>query len=275
MSRVPLVPGVPGPSGEQNVPGSHPDTGQRIAAAAFELFAARGYDGTTVDAIAERAGIARRTFFRYFRSKDDVIFPDHDSLLAMVNQHLTAQTALDPIETICGAVRLVLLSYLDAPAVSVQRYELSRRVPALRERELASVQRYEHAFSRYLRGRLSGTLPDAQAVLRSDVIAAAVVAAHNAVLREWLRAGGDYDPVADLDAACGWVLGTFGAGPTATGATVTRTTEDDEEPATRPAGDVVVAVFRSGQSMDDVVAQISRSLGDRPVRSGPATRRRP
>jgi AcrR family transcriptional regulator len=238
MSRVPLVPG------EQAAPGAHPDTGRRIAAAAFELFAAQGYDGTTVDAIAERAGIARRTFFRYFRSKDDVIFPDHDSLLAMVNQHLIAQTGVDPIEAICGAVKLVLLSYLDSPEVSVQRYQLSRSVPALRDRELASVQRYERTFSRYVRGRLSGTLPDAQAVLRADVVAAAVVAAHNAVLREWLRAGGDYDPLADLDASCGWVQQVFSAQPA----------------GAQTGDDVVVAVFRAGQPMDDVVAQISRQL---------------
>ncbi|MCE0539618.1 TetR family transcriptional regulator [Kineosporia rhizophila] len=245
MSRVPLVPG------EQAAPGTRSDTGRRIAAAAFELFAAQGYDGTTVDAIAERAGIARRTFFRYFRSKDDVIFPDHDSLLAMVNQHLVAQTALDPIEAICGAVKLVLLSYLDDPEVSVQRYQLSRSVPALRDRELASVQRYERTFSRYVRGRLTGPLPEANAVLRADVVAAAVVAAHNAVLREWLRAGGNYDPLADLDASCAWVRGIFGE-------------SQPKDAVVRPRGsgadDVVVAVFRSGEPLDDVVARISRSL---------------
>ncbi|MDP9827433.1 TetR family transcriptional regulator [Kineosporia succinea] len=252
MSRVPLVPG------EQSAPGSHPDTGRRIAAAAFELFEARGYDGTTVDAIAERAGIARRTFFRYFRSKDDVIFPDHDSLLAMVNQHLIAQTALDPIEAICGAVKLVLLSYLDDPKVSVQRYRLSRSVPALRDRELASVQRYERTFSRYVRGRLAGTLPEAQAVLRADVVAAAVVAAHNAVLREWLRAGGGYDPIGDLDTASGWVMQTFGAAPTVPG--TPPVTSPVAPPVKGPNDDVVVAVFRAGQPLDDVVARISRSL---------------
>src|SRR5689334_25041839 len=124
MARIPIVPSPQ--SGQVGAGSPGPDTRARIAAAAFELFAAQGYDGTTVDAIAERAGIARRTFFRYFRSKDDVIFPDHDSLLAMVNQHLIAQSGLDPIEAICGAVKLVLLSYLDDPKLSVQRYQLSR-----------------------------------------------------------------------------------------------------------------------------------------------------
>lgn len=49
------------------------ETRQRIAEVGQRLFLARGYDGTTLDAIAAEAGISRRTFFSYFKSKDDVI----------------------------------------------------------------------------------------------------------------------------------------------------------------------------------------------------------
>ena len=49
------------------------DTYQRIAEAGQRLFLAQGYDGTTLDAIAAEAGISRRTFFSYFKSKDDII----------------------------------------------------------------------------------------------------------------------------------------------------------------------------------------------------------
>ncbi len=90
MSPIPLAPREP----QGGTGGAALDTRARIAAAAFELFAAQGYDGTTVDAIAERAGIARRTFFRYFRSKDDVIFADHDTLLATVNENLATQSEM-------------------------------------------------------------------------------------------------------------------------------------------------------------------------------------
>jgi AcrR family transcriptional regulator len=241
MSRMPLGP-------RDSVGSTALDTRARVAAAAFELFAAQGYDGTTVDAIAERAGIARRTFFRYFRSKDDVIFPDHDMLLARVMQDLAGQAGATPVTAICSGVRLVFRSYVADRQVSVQRYRLTRSVDALRDRELASVRKYERAFSRYVRERLPRTRPEPEIVLRADVIAATVVAAHNAVLREWLRAGGDYDPMADLEAAFAWVIGTF------------------EPQAGGPAGadpdssDVVVAVFRADQPLGDVVDRISRSL---------------
>ncbi|MEU5085237.1 TetR family transcriptional regulator [Streptomyces sp. NPDC021356] len=46
-----------------------------IAHAAAELFATRGPDGTTAEEIARRAGVALRTFYRYFRSKQDAVSP--------------------------------------------------------------------------------------------------------------------------------------------------------------------------------------------------------
>lgn len=49
------------------------ETRQRIAEAGQRLFLAKGYEGTTLDAIATEAGISRRTFFSYFKSKDDII----------------------------------------------------------------------------------------------------------------------------------------------------------------------------------------------------------
>ena len=241
MSRIPV-----GPRGPQGGPPVGTDTRARVAAAAFDLFAAQGYDGTTVDAIAERAGIARRTFFRYFRSKDDVIFADHDTLLATVNENLAGQSALTPLQAICSGVRIVFASYVRDRQVSVSRYRLTRSVDALRDRELATVQRYERTFSRYVRGRLAGGgLTESEIVLRADVIAATVVAAHNAVLREWLRAGGDYDPMPDLETAFAWVVQTFEPGP---------------RPLDPQDRDVVVAVFRADQPLGDVVERISRSL---------------
>jgi AcrR family transcriptional regulator len=53
---------------------------QEIAHAAWLLFADRGYEETTVDAIARAAGVARRTFFRYFASKEDVVVGTSDAL---------------------------------------------------------------------------------------------------------------------------------------------------------------------------------------------------
>ena len=59
-------------------------TREAIVDAAFELFAERGFDGTTIADIADGAEIAPRTFFSYFPSKDDVVFHDFEERHAMV-----------------------------------------------------------------------------------------------------------------------------------------------------------------------------------------------
>ena len=51
-----------------------PDAQARLQEAALALYAERGYDETTVAEIAERAGLTKRTFFRYFADKREVLF---------------------------------------------------------------------------------------------------------------------------------------------------------------------------------------------------------
>lgn len=55
------------------------ETSQRIIQKGLRLFVKHGYDGTTLDAITEAAGISRRTFFYYFKSKEEVLLAAHDS----------------------------------------------------------------------------------------------------------------------------------------------------------------------------------------------------
>jgi len=73
---------------------------------ALELFAARGFDDTTVDDIAEAAGIGRRTFFRYFASKNDVVWGDFDAALADLRQRLAAVP--DDVPMVAGLIDAVL-----------------------------------------------------------------------------------------------------------------------------------------------------------------------
>lgn len=49
------------------------ETHNTLIEVGLELFLEKGYEGTTLDAIADRAGISRRTFFSYFKSKEDII----------------------------------------------------------------------------------------------------------------------------------------------------------------------------------------------------------
>ena len=201
MTKDPDASGRPG--------GSKPPMRDALVAAAFRLFDERGFEQTTVDDIVALAGVGRRSFFRYFPSKESVVFPDHDGCLQEMNAYLAdaAGDGQDPVARVCDAARLVLRMYAADPAFSVRRYRLTREVPALRAHELSVVRRYERAMAAYLRTRFAAR-PDGR--LRADVVAAAVVAAHNHALRSWLRSGASSAPEPAVDEALEYVARGWG-----------------------------------------------------------------
>ncbi|TAL19122.1 MAG: TetR family transcriptional regulator, partial [Frankiales bacterium] len=68
-----------------------------LEVAALELFHRDGFDGTTVDRIAEAAGVSRRTFFRYYASKNDVVWGDFDAGLRAMEARLARTPADVPL----------------------------------------------------------------------------------------------------------------------------------------------------------------------------------
>ncbi|GAA3057808.1 TetR family transcriptional regulator [Kitasatospora albolonga] len=259
---------------------------QDLATAAMDLFSSQGYEETTVDQIAAAAGVARRTFFRYFRSKEEAIFPDHDDTLVRVADLLaSADSEEHPLDVVCRGIKEVLRMYASTPGVSVARYQLIRQVPALREREIAVVSRYERLFTRYLLGRFDAAeeIPpgwqrggDDDSML-AEVSAAAVVAAHNHVLRRWLRAGGSGDVEAQLDHSFDVIRGTFwatapngmrrrGTG-VAPGANVTPSPAFEVMTADAlgavpggSGGEVLITVTRTDAPLEQVVDRIKAAL---------------
>lgn len=173
-----------------------------LVAAAVALFDERGYDDTTVDDITAVAGVGRRTFFRYFRSKEDAISPDHETALARIAEIFENARPDEPAAgLVLRAGETVFDLYTDDPPLSVARFRLTHRVPVLRDRESASVDHYRRLFTRYLRRRFAdvgGEGDDAE--LRAAVTGAAVVAAHNLALRAWLAEGAPADGEADCRA---------------------------------------------------------------------------
>ncbi|MGW3210287.1 TetR family transcriptional regulator [Streptomyces sp. NPDC001135] len=245
-------------SSSSAAPAAKPPMREALVAAAFQLFLERGYEQTTVDDIVTLAGVGRRSFFRYFPSKEDVVFPDHERCLADMTAFLAAGgEEHEPVRRVCDAARLVLRMYAENPTFSVQRYRLTKQVPGLRAYELSVVWRYERALAEYLRGRFAGR-PDG--TLRADVVAAAVVAAHNNALRSWLRSDGRGDAGALVDHALGHVQKAFGRTP----GPAVRTARIGPVPGGEPEGrpdDVVVLVSRRDAPLWRVVQELEAALG--------------
>lgn len=207
----------------------------RLVRAAFELFAAQGFEQTTVDEIAARAGVGRTTFFRLFPAKESVIFPDHDTVLAAVAARLAAGERSTATVALVEAARLVLRHYLAEGDLARERYELTRTVSALRDAEIAGQRRYQRLFREHLLGWLDGP----GAPLRAEVLANAVVTAHNHVLRDWLR-GESTDPETALSAA----IGDF----------VPRLWDETDQ------GGSQIVVLRTGRDVEELVPELRRLL---------------
>lgn len=85
------------------------ETQQRIAEVGQRLFLTQGYDSTTLDAIAAEAGISRRTFFSYFKSKDDIILFWMDAGLAsLIADLLKTSPDVPPLD----AVRDIMVEHI-------------------------------------------------------------------------------------------------------------------------------------------------------------------
>ena len=209
-----------------------------VVAAALELFATQGFEATSVEQIAQAAGVSRSTFFRQFGGKDDVVFADHELLLEQLRQFLR-QPHDDPWSAVCAASVRVFRHFAADPELARRRYSIVRRVPALRDREIIAVFRYERLFDEYLRGALPGLDP-----LDAVAFAATVTAVHNHVLRRLLR-GGKRVPVSVLTAAYDDVLRRFGVHP---------------DGAPSADDDVVVAVFPRRMPSAEVARRLRAEL---------------
>lgn len=157
-------------------------TRQEIAAAAFALFRERGYDATTVELIAAAAGVSTRTFFRYFPTKEDVVFGDHDLAVARLRSALAEGPAGEPpLRRVRRAV-LAVQAPGRFPEREIARARLVAEVPAVRARSAHLVEDFEDAVAEALAAGL-GEEAGEHARATATIVAAAVFGALRGALR--------------------------------------------------------------------------------------------
>lgn len=126
-----------------------------LARAAWDLFAARGYEATTVQTIARAAGVSRRTFFRYYSSKEDVLVETSDALADELLAEVAARPAGEPpLESIRRALVPVLERRLATPELARGIMRLLRESRALRRAMLERHARMEERLAAHFARRL-------------------------------------------------------------------------------------------------------------------------
>jgi AcrR family transcriptional regulator len=131
-----------------------PDARGRLERAALELFAERGYDGTTVADIAERAGVTKRTFFRHFSDKREALFAGSDAFQALFLDGLrAAPPSASPMAAIAASFEPVAAFFVDRRDHAARRHAVVNASPELRERDLVKLASVSTALAAGLRER--------------------------------------------------------------------------------------------------------------------------
>jgi mycofactocin system transcriptional regulator len=178
--------------------GRPPGTSARaLEEIALRLFAERGFEETTVDQIAAEAGVSRRTFFRYFDSKSEVLWSEFDLEVANLRDELAALPADVPV---MDAVRSAVLavnhySAADVPELRT-RMSLIGSTPELAAAAALHYDAWERAIIEFVAAR-SGQPGDS---LYPLAVGRATLATCRAAYERW-AARADADLVVYLDAA--------------------------------------------------------------------------
>jgi mycofactocin system transcriptional regulator len=201
------VPAPPAAAGAGH-PGRRRATSRtELEQAAFALFAAQGFDATTVDEIAAAVGIGRRTFFRYFPSKNDIPWGAFEDELDRMRIRLKA---CPPEVPLMDAIRVALIDFNRVEPAQVplhrRRMDLILRVPTLLAHSTLRFAAWREVVAEFVAER-TGRRPDD---LAAQATAHAVLGVAIAAYEHWLD-----DPGADLgallDDAMRQLAGAFGA----------------------------------------------------------------
>ena len=162
------------------------ETLRRIAETGLKLFIAHGYEGTTLEAIAEAAGISRRTFFYYFKSKEEVLLAWQGS--GFVEALRPAMLEESPHQAPLDAVRHCLLKlisrYETKESIIVDR--LLRSTEALRARKQAVYVDMEQA----LLGAMCELWPEPKRRASLRIVAMVSIGAMRLAMETWRQENG-------------------------------------------------------------------------------------
>ena len=164
-----------------------------IQAHALRLFAEQGYDQTTVDQIAEAAEVSQSTFFRYFRTKEDLVINDEydDLMVSLFEAEPTDRPPVAALRHVIGqAFQEMTAEDLDKIK---QRVVLMTAVPALRMRLLDQFNTNLGLVAGVL-ARHMGAPADAFEV---RVLAGAVTGVLVTAVFLWAERGGDFAEIVD------------------------------------------------------------------------------
>jgi len=172
-----------------------------IAATAMRLFLDHGFEATTMEQIAGEIGISRRSLFRYFGTKEDIVLGDHAESGRTLRAALEARPADEPPwEALRAALKALVESLPYTPEDFLKITGMLHASPSLRGRQLEKRQQWTELLLPDIAGRLGATA-DTMNELRARALIACALACSEAATETWVRSNGTIDMERAFDEA--------------------------------------------------------------------------
>lgn len=177
-----------------------------ITSVAMRLFLDQGFEQTTIDHIASTAGISRRSFFRYFGTKEDIVLGDLAGQGELVREALeTVPPTVGPWEALRQALQAI--DALEAePGVTLKIATMMYGTPSLRARSIEKHLHWQSLLVPDIRRRLGLAEDDVTDPAPAAIVASAI-ACLDAAGELWVAGGGVGDLAALYDRAVAAVRG--------------------------------------------------------------------
>jgi AcrR family transcriptional regulator len=169
-----------------------------LADAAAELFLEQGYTGTTVDHIAQRAGVSRATFFNYFDAKSDVMWLELDAAVQEIPELLRASAEPSAVRAVEDAL-LAAARRHDPQRVpwSIAQSEVMRIGPELVASAAARIMTQHSTVAAFVAGRIG----ERASGLWPQTVSGAMLGAAAAAFGVWVADGVARGPLVEYVAA--------------------------------------------------------------------------
>lgn len=192
MAVLPLVDTVAAVEPESLRERKKSETRERLVQAALELFTEHGFDAVTIDQIAALAETSPRTFFRYFGSKEAVLFADQDELLEVMRHAITSRPADEPpLVALREALIVASEHHAQHRAQHLQRARLAESGAAVAAYQRAVLQPlWEEMLAEAIAERLDVDVDDD---LRPRLLSGVAIAVMSAIGGVWVARDGQGD----------------------------------------------------------------------------------
>ncbi len=164
-------------------------TRAELEEAAVGLFVRHGFERVTVDEIAAASGVSRRTFFRYFDSKEDVLLADQPRRLSELRAAFVVRPAGEPLlEVVRNALLTVADAYDRERKVMLPKVRIITSSPSVLARSLERQVAWERTLAELVAERLT---VDPETSLAARVVGTTATAAMRAAVGLWLDSDED------------------------------------------------------------------------------------